>query len=438
MRNASVWRGVLGLDKQTVIEEVEFEEADAGGGDVLVVRVRQKARRDKRGRCGRCGQKAPWYDQGRGQPRRWRALDLGTVKAELEADAPRVNCPTHGPTVVEVPWARHNAGHTYDFDQQVAWLVTACSKTAVTQLLRIAWRTVGSIVARVWADIEAGPLADRFAGLRRIGIDEISYKKGHKYLTIVIDHDTGRLVWAAPGRDKATLGAFFDLLGAKRCALITHVTADQAGWIAGVVDQRCPGAVRAADPFHIIAWATEALDQARRVVWNDVRRPTGGARHTNATRKGNEEGKKVKDARWALWKNPGDLTENQAATLDWIAKAHPKLHRAYLLKEKLRLIFGLPIDQAETELDRWIAWAQRCRIDEFVDLKHRIVRHKQAILTAIRHGLSNGRTEGVNTKIRLLTRLAYGFHSPHALIALAMLHLGGHRPTLPGRPTAQA
>ena len=110
-----------------------------------------------------------------------------------------------------MPWARHGAGHTLVFDEQVAWLATQCSKSAVTELMRIAWRTVGSIISRVCADVEQ--LHDRFAGLRRIGIDEISYKRGHNYLTVVVDHDSGRLVWAAPGRDKATLDSFFDALG---------------------------------------------------------------------------------------------------------------------------------------------------------------------------------------------------------------------------------
>jgi transposase len=148
VHSASLWRHLLGLDKRTVIEAVEFDES---GGDRLVVHVRPKATRDSRGRCGRCGQKAPRFDRGRGL-REWRALDLGVVIAVLVADAPRVCCPRHGPTVIQVPWARHSAGHTYEFDQMVAWLATVCSKTAVTDLLRIAWRTVGSIIARVWAD----------------------------------------------------------------------------------------------------------------------------------------------------------------------------------------------------------------------------------------------------------------------------------------------
>lgn len=172
MRNASVWQRVLGVAR-TVIEGMEFdEEADA---IVVSVRPRKGARR----RCGRCGRRGSWYDRGEGR-RRWRGLDLGTVRVFLDADAPRVNCPVHGPTVVQVPWARHGAGHTRAFDDTVAWLAVQCSKTAVTELMRIAWRTVGSIITRVGADIDAA--VDRFAGLRRIGIDEISYKRGHRHL----------------------------------------------------------------------------------------------------------------------------------------------------------------------------------------------------------------------------------------------------------------
>ena len=208
MRNARIWQRLLGVE-QTVVEGVEFD--DAAGVLVAHVRPRKGARR----RCGRCGWRARWHDRGEGR-RRWRGLDCGVVQVWLEADAPRVYCPQHGPTVIAVPWARHAAGHTYEFDDQVAWLAVHTSKTAVGQLMRIAWRTVGAIVARVCADAER--VVDPLAGLRRVGIDEVSYKKGHKYLTCVVSHDTGRLVWAAAGHDKATLQRFFDLLGPERDA----------------------------------------------------------------------------------------------------------------------------------------------------------------------------------------------------------------------------
>ena len=419
MQNATLWRGLLGVEK-TVVEWVEFDEDE----QLLVARVRP--RRRARGRCGRCGRPSPGYDRGEGL-RRWRALDLGTVQVVLEADAPRVSCRQHGPTVAAVPWARHGAGHTYAFDEQVAWLATQTSKSAVTQLMRIAWRTVGAIITRVWADVEA--LHDRFAGLRRIGIDEISYKRGHKYLTIVVDHDSGRLVWAAPGRDKATLGAFFDALGEERCAAVTHVSADGADWIAAVVADRCRNAVRCADPFHVVAWATDALDEVRRQAWNEAR----GAVTQRRAGRASGHAKDLKGARYALWKNPDNLTELQQAKLAWVAKTDPQLYRAYLLKEGLRLVFQLPHGEAVVALEKWIGWARRCRIEAFVKLQRTIVKHRHAILAAIEHGLSNGRIESVNTKVRLITRIAFGFRSPEALIALAMLSLGGHRPALPGR-----
>jgi transposase len=421
----------LGVES-TVIEAVEYDE-DA---DVVVARVRP--RRAGKGRCGACGERAPWYDRGEGR-RRWRGLDLGTIEVFLEADAPRVRCPAHGVVVRQVPWARHGAGHTLAFDQQVAWLATQCSKTAVTELMRIAWRTVGAIIARVWAETAAG--LDQFAGLRRIGIDEIAYKRGHKYLTVVVDHDSGRLVWAAPGQDRTTLNGFFDALeasGTGRCAQITHVSADGADWIAAVVADRCPRAVRCADPFHVVRWATDALDAVRRDAWNSARKAASGSRpdghaHGQPRMVATGHAQALKRARWALWKNPEHLTTRQHAKLEWIAKNDPQLHRAYLLKEGLRLIFQLDPTEAPAALDRWLGWAARCRIESFAKLATRIRTHRASILAAIEHGLSNGRIESVNTKIRLLTRIAFGFRSPQALIALAMLNLGGHRPTLPGR-----
>lgn len=112
MRNASLWRALLGVEN-TVIEDLEFDE-DEG---TVVVHVRPQ--RPGKGRCGVCGRRGSWYDRGEGR-RRWRALDLGTIRVFLEADSPRVTCPAHGPTVRQVPWARHGAGHTHAFDQQVA------------------------------------------------------------------------------------------------------------------------------------------------------------------------------------------------------------------------------------------------------------------------------------------------------------------------------
>src|SRR5664280_2025287 len=208
----------------------------------------------------------------------------------------------------------------------------------------------------------------------------------------------------------------------KRCAQITLVSADAAEWIATVVAARCQNAELCLDPFHIVAWATKALDEVRREVWNAARK---GGQKTVA--------KELKNARFALWKNPGDLTDRQACTLAGIAKTNAPLYRAYLLKEQLRQVFQLKGAEGIALLDAWLKWAWRCRLPAFVKLARSIREHRAGIDAALSHGLSNARVESVNTKLRLLTRIAFGFRSPEALVALAMLDLGGMCPPIPGR-----
>ena len=426
MRGGEMWARLLGVER-TVVEAAGFEE-DGDQDEVLVAHVRPG--RGERQRCPECRRRCPKYDKGEGR-RRWRTLDLGTVRAYLEADAPRVRCRKHGVIVAAVPWARHGAWHTRPFDDTVAWLAVATSKSAVRTLMRVAWRTVGSIVTRVCADADA--VTDRFEGLRRIGIDEISFRRGRKYLTVVADHDTGLLVWAAEGRDAKTLGRFFAALGPERCALITHVSADSADWIARAVKKACPDAVRCADPFHVVKWATEALDEVRRQFWR-AQRKSGETRSKGRGRRDSTgTALRLRDGRYALWKNPENLTVKQQATLDWIQKTHPRLYRAWLLKEGLRYVFKIKGREGKLTLRRWLSWAQRCRIPEFVELGRKIRRHLPQIYAALDNGLSNALIESANTKIRLITRIAYGFKDPAALIALAMLTLGGYRPALPGR-----
>jgi transposase len=331
-----------------------------------------------------------------------------------------VSCRRHGVVVAAVPWARHGSRFTRSFEDQVAWLACECSKRAVSELMRIAWLSVGRIITRVAA--EASARHDPLDYLVRIGIDEISHRKGHRYLSVVVDHDSGLLVWAAPGRDKKTLHRFFDLLGPERCAKIELVSADGAPWIEEVVGERCPNAVICLDTFHVVQWATAALDEVRREVWNTARRAGQTA-----------EAKAVKGARFALWRNPEDLSSRQQATLAQIAHTNEPLYRAYLLKEQLRQALKLPVDEALALLERWLAWARRSRLPAFVKLAQQIAAHLSGIAAALAFGLSNARTESVNTRIRLIARRAFGFHSPQALIALSLLALGGLCPPLPGR-----
>jgi transposase len=409
VRRRRVWARLLGIER-AVVENVEIDPDGA-----LVVSVRPKAR--ELDRCGVCRRRCAGFDLGEGR-RRWRTLDIGTTLCFLQADAPRVSCRRHGVVVCAVPWARHGSRFTRSFEDQTAWLAVNCSQTAVAALQRIAWRTVGGICARVAAEAQAG--RDLLAGLRRIGIDEISHRKGQRYLTVVVDHDPGRLVWAAPGQDRKTMQQFFDELGIERCAQLELISCDMASWITLTISERCPNAEVCLDPFHVVKLATDALDLVRREVWNDARR----AGHRQLA-------KDLKGARFALWKNPENLTDRQHAKLSNIQQTNKRLYRAYLLKEQLRQIYRLPADAAIALLNRWLAWARRCRLVPFVKLARTITDQRAGILAAIQHGLSNARVEAINTQIRLITRRAFGFHSPHALIA--MLTLADLCPPLPGR-----
>jgi len=404
--------------RKTVVENVAHDQES----ETVVVSVRPA--RGQRQLCGICKKRCPRYDGGAGR-RRWRSLDCGVHKVFLEAEAPRVTCRDHGVVVAAVLWARHDAGHTFAFDDTVAWLAVKTSKTAVTQLMRIAWRSVGAIVARVSADGLAA--VDRFANVRRIGIDEISYKRNSHYLTVVVDHDTRRLIWASVGRDMAAVHSFFDALGEERCTQITHISSDSADWIERVVKRRCPEAIHCADPFHVVSWAQLALDEVRS---ESLRRARALARRGRGQRS-RGPALELWRSRHALWKNPENLTEHQAARLAWIAKTDPRLHRAYLLKEGLRYVFAAGGEEGKEALERWLSWAKRCRIPSFVKVARQVETRRSQIEATLDHGLSNALIESTNTKIRLLTRIAFGFKNADALIGLAMLALGGFCPSLP-------
>ncbi len=188
-----VWKVLLGVERHVVIEDVELEVA--GGGEVVVVASVRVARR-RRLRCGRCLRACPGYDRGDGR-RRWRGLDLGSTQVFLEAESPRVRCRQHGVIVAVVPWARHDSPFTAAFEDQIVWLAAHTAASTVAELMRSSWRAVTSMVTRVVA--EARGKTDRLSGLTRIAIDEKAYRKGQRYLTVVTDLDTGRVVWAAKG-----------------------------------------------------------------------------------------------------------------------------------------------------------------------------------------------------------------------------------------------
>lgn len=412
MRVTTLGTRLLDLDGITVIS---FDLQDAG----VVAEVRLRRRRLV---CPRCGFSTRFRYDTRVVFSLWRGLDLGRHKVSVRARLRRLACPTHGVLTEGVPFARPGSGFTRDFEDLVAYLATKTDKTAITRLCRIDWDTVGRISQRVVAD---GLDPARLDGLVNIGVDEVSWRRRHHYLTLVTDHTAQRIVWGAPGKDAATLDEFFAELGWQRADRLQAVSLDMGHAFNKSARENALNATRCIDPYHCVQLVTEALDVERRKAWNELRQlPDQNAAKT------------FKGARWVLLKRPENLSTEQAATLRKLRNRGGSLWRAYTLKEAFRAIFAGDLDeqQSATTLDRWCSAASRSRLPAFVRVAKTIRKHRDGILAAIRLGINNARAEGLNNHVRLITRRAYGFHSPQAALALVMLSCGPIELRLPHEP----
>jgi transposase len=412
VRATTLLATVLGM-KQTCVKAVAFDEHGV---------VADVAPTTTIPRCSGCFCRVDkGYDE---RERCWRHLDLAGMRLVLRYKLRRVNCPRCGVIVELVPWAEPDSWFTRDFEEHTAYLAQTTDKTTVCNMMRVAWRTVGDIARRV---------VDRFRpenpldGLKQIGIDELSYRRHHEYITVVIDHVAQRVVWARPGKDAATLGEFFKELGLERCKQLEAVTIDMSGAYIKAVTEASPQATLIFDRFHVQRLAQEAVDEVRRA---EVRE-----------NKGTDEARVLKRTRFILLKNPWNLTHLEEQKLAELQRTNKPIYRAYMLKEGLAgILDGLDVDVARVKLHEWIGWADRSRLEPFKKLARTVKAHFEGILAYIPLRLNNGRTEGTNGKIRTITRRSYGFHSASNLIALIFLCCSGIslRPVLKFAPTKTA
>lgn len=411
MRVTTAFKRLLDLPGVTV-SEVSFEELRV----VVTVKLRRRHLA-----CPKCGFTTRSRYDTRQVPSSWRHLDLGRHRLEVRSSLRRLFCPAHGVHTEGVPFARVGARFTRDFENLVGWLATGMDKTALCRLMRIDWDSVGRIIERVMAT-ELDPR--RLEQLFVVGVDEVSWRKGHSYLTLVSNHETGRFVWGAEGKDAATLDGFFDELGAEASAAITAMSMDMgpAYEKSARADGHATKAIICYDPFHVVKLATDALDKVRRATWQEMR-----------TLPDKTAAKRFKGARWVLLKNPTDLNDDQAATLRKLKRQGGALWRAYALKEALRAIFAGDLSEQDVAvlLDRFCSKASRSGIKAFVTVARTIRKRKEGILAAVRLKINNGQHEGLNRRVRLIVNRAYGFHSANAALGLIMLTLGPINHVLP-------
>jgi transposase len=388
----------------------------AFGGEGVVVTVGLRARR--RSACSGCGARGLPIKEHR--EKSWRHLDLGASRCYIECRLRRLYCPGCGDVYEAVPWARAGAPYTRDFEDVVAFLAQQMAKTPLAKLMRIGWRSVGNILARVVADKLD---RSRLDGLVMLGVDEVSHGAGHRFLTCVADHSSGGVVWAAPGRNAQTLQGFFDELTDEQKASITAVSIDMsAGYEKAIrAPEGLPHAEVCFDPFHVVSLGGKAADQVRRAEYNQHGRSATG------------EGKWIKGTRYSLLKDTAKQTPKQLLKLAEVVLTNKRMYRAFLLLGELRYIYRLPKEEAAERLDAWLAWASRSKLKPFIKLARTIRKHKAGVLAAIQLGISNGRLEALNSRVRLISHRAHGFHSADALIAMVYLCCAGIRIDLPHR-----
>jgi transposase len=408
VRVRTAYNRMLGLPGAWV-KDVAFAEG------AMIVTV---APRRKRPVCSGCGARGLRIKDHR--VKRWRHLDVSGLRCVIECWLRRLYCPACGDLPEMVEWARGGARYTRDFDDLAAWLAQQMNQTQVTKLMRIGWETVGKILARVVAEkLDRG----RLDGLSLIGVDEVSYGADHKFLTCVADHVTGGIVWATEGRNAASLQAFFDGLSDEQKASIRAVSIDMsAGYEKAIrAPEGVPHAQVCFDPFHVVQLGGKACDQVRRDEYN---------KHGRSS---TDTGKWIKGARYSLLKDTANQTPKQLLKLAEVVTTNKAMYRAFLLYSELRYIYKLPKQEAADRLDAWLAWASRSRLKPFIKLARTLRKHKPGVLAAVELGISNGRLEALNSKVRLLSHRAYGFHSADALIATIYLCCAGITIALPHR-----
>ena len=486
-----------------------------------------------------CGKKRPRYDRKKDEnhPTIWRASDWNGTRMYLEYSPVRISCSIHGVATEYISWADGRSRYTEDFNNEVAYLALLCPKTVICQFFGINWRTVGNCIKAAHDRIEPDITA-RLHGLRRICVDETSYSRGHKYITVVYDMDRNQVVWLHEGHGLKVFREFCKLLTEEEQLAVEFVAGDGARWITSCTTHYFKNAIRCIDPFHVTEWVNKALDVTRskarsdaaaqaaelekefldadtklgkqaEVVNNELTRAreeldamprkgrpskrkkelilyiaelekqledlthpevpivteeeykaaceelaampkkgrpskrkdyllsivsiyeTGTAAsksklslvHQKIPDDMEQQARSIKNAKYALGKNPENLTEAQQDKLKLIESTCPVLFKAYQIKERIRAILHMrDVSLAEIELDKWNVSAATCDIPAFEKLSEKIQRHREHILNTVRYHLNSAQSEATNCSIKAMIATARGFRNLDNMFALVYLH----------------
>ena len=372
-----------------------------------------RPRTNSRPICAECGRKGPGYD--RLPTRRFEFIPMWGIKVFFLYAPRRVDCPTCGIRVERMPWSegKHRLTETY------AWFLAGWAR-------RLSWKEVAEAFRTSWdhvfCSVEMAVTWGRahrdLSGIEAIGIDEIQWQRGHKYLTLVYQIDAGcrRLLWIGKKRKVKTLLGFFRWFGKARTQELGYICSDMWKPYLRVIAKKAGHAIHILDRFHIMANLSKAIDKVR-------------AQEAKELKEGGYDPVLTK-SRWLLLKRPENLTEKQETKLADLLQYNLKSIRSYLLKEEFQLFWSYTSPYwAGRFLDKWCTKTMRSKIEPMKDIARSLRKHRPLLLNWFRSKgqFSSGIVEGFNNKAKLTTRKAYGFKTYHAA-ETALYHALGALP----------
>jgi transposase len=407
----TIKRGTVHIEK-LVIETLKIKDhtiISCTSEGNLVINLEAKRRRLLP--CSHCGARSRRHD--RLPKRTWDHVPIWGIPVFLVYRPWRVRCPKCGIKREHLPWAEGKSRLTRALVVTLATWAKLLPMETVASLFGVSWNTV---YAAVRAAVSFG-LAHRTPGIiTHIGIDEISRKKGHRYLTQVYNLNTRTLIWSGEGRKESTLRAFFQQYP-DVAQTVTAVCCDMWQPYVTVVREFCPNAELVFDKFHIIRHLLDAVDQVRKEEAYEMRKV---------------DPEVLKRTRYVILKNEENLTEKQRLRLKDLQKQKLKSVRAWLLKESFRTFWTSPSpDDARAFLDQWCWMAMHSRLDPIKKVVKMIRSHVDGILAFFKHGITNGVVEALNNTAKAISHRARGYRTVNAFCQIMLLCMGGlNLPTL--------
>jgi transposase len=319
-----------------------------------------------------------------------------------------IRCPTHGRLQERIPWAEANARVTYRREYLVLRLCQQMSQKAVAEVLHTPQSTVSDILHRTIHRLRDGHRIDQ---IKTLGIDEISYRKGKKYATIVYDIDRQCVVWAGKGKGRETADQFFgQVLTEKHRAGIRFAASDMSKAYLGAIKQWCPAAVLVIDRFHVAKALNEAVDEVRKVEWREAK---------------GDERKALKGIRWLLYRHCSTRSKADTRRLNELKKSNRRIHRAWVLKDEFQAFWEYTYPKpAESFFRGWIAAAMRSRLEPIKSFAQTLRNHAESILPFVATKLTNAVGEGINRIIKIVKNRASGYANLPAFIDMIYLTVG--------------